>query len=62
MGISCYDIGKAVIIRRNGTRKELTVEETVKICEESLSTGISFQDIVKRTEPNLKVLRFIQEE
>lgn len=61
MGIDCNDLGLAKIIRRDGTVRVLSKSETIDLCEESMSTGVSFQDILKRTEPDLKVIRFIPE-
>ncbi|SIM69847.1 hypothetical protein [Cuniculiplasma divulgatum] len=61
MGIDCSQLGKALIIRRDGTRKLLSLEETIQLCNESLNSGKAFHEILKRTEPNLKVIRFIQD-
>lgn len=61
MGINCNDLGLAKIMRRDGTTRVLTKSETIALCEESMTTGVSFQDILKRTEPQLKVIRFIPE-
>ena len=62
MGIDCSDLGRALIIRRDGTRKLLSIEETIKLCQESLETGKAFHEILKKSEPALKVIRFIQDE
>lgn len=59
MGINCNDLGLAKIMRRDGTSRILTKSETIALCEESMKTGVSFQEILKRTEPQLKVIRFI---
>ena len=55
MGIDCSQLGRALIIRRDGTRKLLSLEETIQLCNESLNSGKAFHEILKRTEPNLKV-------
>ena len=61
MGINCSDIGRALIIKRNGERITLSVEETIKLCKESLETGMEFHQILKKTIPDLKIIRFIQD-
>ncbi|MGP6206422.1 hypothetical protein ACNF42_00080 [Cuniculiplasma sp. SKW3] len=61
MGIDCSDLGRALLIMRDGSRKLLTLEETIRICNESLESGKEFHEIVKRTEPSVKVIRFIQD-
>ena len=61
MGIDCSDIGRALIIKRNGERITLSVEETIKLCKESLETGMEFHQILKKTIPDLKIIRFIQD-
>lgn len=61
LGIDCSDIGRALIIKRNGERITLSVEETIKLCKESLETGMEFHQILKKTIPDLKIIRFIQD-
>ncbi|OWP54208.1 MAG: hypothetical protein B2I18_02645 [Cuniculiplasma sp. C_DKE] len=61
MGIDCSQLGRALIIRRDGTRKLLSLEDTIRLCEESLNSGKAFHEILKKSEPNLKVIRFIQD-
>ncbi len=61
MGIDCSQLGRALIIRRDGTRKLLSLEDTIRLCEESLNCGKAFHEILKKSEPNLKVIRFIQD-
>ena len=61
MGIDCSDLGRALLIMRDGSRKLLSLEDTVEICNESLETGKEFHEIVKRKEPQVKVIRFIQD-
>ena len=39
----------------------LSMEETVKICKESMDTGKELHEIIKKFEPNVKVIRFVQE-
>ena len=61
MGIDCTDIGRAMVIRRNGERITLSLEETVKLCKESIETGMEFHQILKKTIPDLKIIRFVQD-
>lgn len=61
LGLDCGDIGRAMIIRRNGERITLSIEETIKLCKESLETGMEFHQILKKSIPDLKIIRFIQD-
>ncbi|MCL4345674.1 MAG: hypothetical protein M1375_05060 [Candidatus Thermoplasmatota archaeon] len=61
MGIDCSDLGRALIIRRDGSRKLLSLEDTIRICREALETGKEFHEIIKKEEPAVKVIRFVQE-
>lgn len=61
LGIDCTDIGRAMVIRRNGERITLSLEETVKLCKESIETGMEFHQILKKTIPDLKIIRFVQD-
>ncbi len=62
MGIDCSQLGLAKIIRRDGSSRVLSKSETIALCEESMQTGVSFQDILKSSEPQLKIIRFIPED
>ena len=61
MGIDCRDLGRALIIKRNGERVTLSLEETISMCQESLETGKEFHEIIKRTIPDVKIIRFLQD-
>jgi hypothetical protein len=61
MGIDCSSLGRALIIRRDGTRNLLSLDETKKICMEAMERGLPFHEIAKINEPNLKVIRFVDE-
>jgi hypothetical protein len=63
LGIECEQLGKTVIYRRNGTKFELDHATTVKVCEESLSTGKEFHEIIRKNiEPDVKTIRFTFDE
>ncbi|MHB1440597.1 MAG: hypothetical protein ACYCSO_05930 [Cuniculiplasma sp.] len=59
MGIDCSDLGRALIIRRDGSRRLLSLLETIELCKESMETGKAFHEILKKSEPELKVIRFV---
>ena len=60
MGIDCRDLGRALIIKRNGERVTLSIAETISICQESMESGKEFHEIIKRTIPDVKIIRFLQ--
>ncbi|MHB8361500.1 MAG: hypothetical protein ACYDAO_08510 [Thermoplasmataceae archaeon] len=63
IGIECEQLGKTVIYRRDGTKFEIDHKTTVEICEESLSSGKEFHEIIKKKiEPEVKTIRFVFED
>ncbi|MGP6293878.1 hypothetical protein [Caldiplasma sukawensis] len=61
MGIDCADLGYAVITKRDGHKIELTIEETVKICEEAMEKGMPIHELIREKYADAKVIRFFQD-
>jgi hypothetical protein len=58
--IDCEDFGEIQISTKNGTRKIIDHETTVRLCKQAQDEGVGVDEIIKREiEPDIKTLRFI---
>ncbi len=58
--MDCNDIGFIRIYDRTGHYIDISHEESVRICNETVETGIDIADIIrKRYMSNLKLIKFM---
>lgn len=58
MGIDCAALGTILVYMKDGTRSELSHEDTVKYCTESLEKGVPIDEIIKEELfPEIKLLK-----